>query len=65
VRKGSKVKRLYDKPQTPYARVLASPEVSRKVKTHLRAVYQQLDVVALKQQIDHVLDQLWDDAKRS
>jgi hypothetical protein len=65
VRKGSKVKRLYDKPQTPYARVLASPQVARKVKTHLRAVYQQLDVVALKQQIDHVLDQLWDDANRS
>jgi hypothetical protein len=65
VRKGSKVKRLYDKPQTPYARVLASPEVSRKVKTHLRAVYQQLNVVALKQQIDHILDQLWDDANRS
>ena len=28
VRKGSKVKRIYDKPQTPYARVLASPHVS-------------------------------------
>jgi hypothetical protein len=65
VRQGSKVKRLYDKPQTPYARVLASPDVSRKVKTHLRAVYQQLDVVDLKQQIDRVLDQLWDDANRS
>ena len=65
VRKGSKVKRLYDKPQTPYARVLASPHVSRKVKTQLRAVYQHLDLVNLKQQIDHLLDQLWDDTNRS
>jgi len=65
VRKGSKVKRLYDKPQTPYAHVLANPHVSRKVKTQLRATYQQLDLVDLKQQIDHLLDQLWDDANRS
>ena len=65
VRQGSKVKRIYDKPQTPYTRVLASPHVSRKVKTQLRAVYQQLDLVDLKQQIDHLLDQLWDDAHRS
>jgi hypothetical protein len=65
VRKGSKVKRLYDKPQTPYARVLASPDVSRKVKMHLRTVYKQLEIVDLKHQIDHVLDQLWDNANRS
>jgi hypothetical protein len=65
VRKGSQVKRIYDTPQTPYARVLASPHVSRKVKTQLRATYQQLDLVDLKQQIDHILDQLRDDANRS
>jgi hypothetical protein len=47
VRQGSKVKRIYDKPQTPYARVLASPHVSRKVETQLRAAYQQLDLVDL------------------
>ena len=39
VRVGSKIKRVYDKPQTPYARVLASPQVSARSKAKLRATY--------------------------
>ena len=65
VRQGSKVKRIYDDPQTPYARVLASPQVSRKVKTKLRAEYKQLNLVQLKRQIDHIVDQLWKEVERS
>ncbi len=62
---GSKVKRVYDTPQTPYARVLVSPDVPPKVKTRLRVIYKQLDVVQLKQQIDQLLDWLWADEHRS
>jgi hypothetical protein len=65
VRSGSKVKRIYDEPQTPYARVLASPHVSAQVKAHLRAQYAQLDVVQLKREIDALVDQLWQDPHRS
>jgi len=65
VRKGSKVKRVYDKPQTPYARALASPHLSAKVKAQLRTTYQQLNVIELKQQIDRIVKQLWADANRS
>jgi hypothetical protein len=65
IRQGSKVKRVYDEPQTPYARVLASPQVSRQDKAKLRATYKQLDLVQLKRQIDDIVDQLWDDAARS
>ena len=65
VRQGSKVKRIYDTPQTPYARVLACPDLSRKVKTRLRIIYKQLDLVDLKRQIDLIVDQLWNDANRS
>ena len=57
-RQGSKVKRVYDKPQTPYARTLASPEVSDEDKAELRATYQALDVVQLRRQLDQLLDQL-------
>jgi hypothetical protein len=65
VRSGSKVKRIYDEPQTPYARVLASPHVSAKRKASLRAQYAQLDLVQLKREIDAIVDQLWQDARRA
>jgi hypothetical protein len=65
VRVGSKVKRVYDEPQTPYARVLASPDVAPKIKARLRVQYRQVDVVKLKQEIDELVDQLWQDPHRS
>ena len=65
VRVGSKTKRVYDKPPTPSARVLASPLVSAQSKAKLRATDKQLEVVALKQQIDHLVDQLGADPHRS
>lgn len=58
-RHGSKVKKTYDDPQTPLARVLASPDVSDEDKNALRTAYQELDVVQLRQQIDDLIEQLW------
>ena len=58
-RHGSKVKKTYDDPQTPLARVLASPDVSDENKNALRTAYQELDVVKLRQQIDDLIEQLW------
>ena len=54
VRQGSKVKRIYDKPQTPYARVLASPDVSEEHKAELRETYAILDLVDLRRQINEL-----------
>jgi hypothetical protein len=58
VRVGSKVKKIYDDPQTPYARVLASPDVSEEHKAQLRETYAVLDLVQLRRQIDDLQDQL-------
>ena len=58
VRLGSKVKRIYDDPQTPYARTLASDLVSEADKAQLREVYSHLDLFALRQRIDELQDQL-------
>jgi hypothetical protein len=58
-RLGSRVKKTYDQPQTPCARVLAHPDVSAEDKDTLRTAYQALDVVLLRQQLDDLLDQLW------
>ena len=65
VRVGSKVKRVYVVPQTPYARTLASPHISKVVKAKLRLAYKHLDVVELKRTIDRLVDLLWADEHRS
>lgn len=58
VREGSKLKKVYDDPKTPYQRVLDSPQVSPKDKRKLRAIHAKLDVVELKRQIDELMDGL-------
>jgi hypothetical protein len=58
VRKGSKVKKVYDDAKTPYQRVLDAPQVDPKDKRKLRAIHTKLDVVILKRQIDELMDAL-------
>jgi hypothetical protein len=57
-RVGSKVKRVYDKPQTPYARVLVSPDVSEEHKAALRETYDLLNLVDLRRQINELQDEI-------
>jgi hypothetical protein len=60
IRIGSKVKKRYDEPQTPFARALASPNVSDELKAQLRETYELLELVYLRKQIDDLQDQLLD-----
>jgi len=50
-REGSKVIKKYDKPLTPYRRVLASTDVSDSDKSKLKAIYRNLNPAALKRRI--------------
>jgi hypothetical protein len=54
-KRGSKTVRRYEKPQTPYARLLACPEISLKAKTRLQAEHAQLNPFALKKSIEQKL----------
>jgi hypothetical protein len=58
IRFGSKVKRIYDDPQTPYARVLANPSVSQEDKTELQEAYGYLNLIELRRGIDDLQVQL-------
>jgi hypothetical protein len=58
VRIGSRVKRVYDDPLTPYARVLASDHVSDEDKAELREAYGYLDLIELRRRIDELQEQL-------
>lgn len=52
-KKDGKTKRIYEtKPQTPYQRLLASPDIPEDKKTQLRAQHALLDPFALKKNIE-------------
>ena len=55
---GSKYKRVYDTPQTAYARVLAHPHVSDELKNELREKYAKLNPKQLKKQLEQLQQRL-------
>lgn len=52
-------KRVYDIPQTPFQRLLASKQISRKKARDLQAEYQKLNPAELKRRIDAKLERLY------
>lgn len=58
-RVGARYKRIYDRPKTPYQRVLEHPTISNDVKTKLTALYESLNPLLLKQQIDTLLRKIF------
>lgn len=59
-RVGSKVYKKHDRPQTPYQRVQASPDVSEENKLALRQLFLTLDPLQLRQELDQCLEAFWD-----
>jgi hypothetical protein len=58
IRIGSKVLKKYDKPSTPYRRVLASAQVSAQDKENLKKQYAKLNPAHLKRQIERLKQKL-------
>jgi hypothetical protein len=58
-RDGSKVTKRYDKPTTPYRRVLASEDIDGKTKTALTAQFQTLNPADLRRRIGRLQDKLY------
>jgi hypothetical protein len=59
VREGSKVKKRYDCPKTPYRRLLESPEVDELTKRKLRRQYAKLNPAQLMQDINRIQRKLF------
>ena len=57
-RVGSKVRRRYDRAQTPYQRVLASSLVDEEDKAKLRELYRTLNPVELQRRVQRNLERL-------
>ena len=50
-RDGAKIKKQYDKPKTPYQRVMASPYVSEQTKAKLKARFESLNPFELQKRM--------------
>ncbi len=59
VRVGARVRRVYDRPQTPLERVLACPEADPGKAARLTTLREQLDPFLLSQAIDQKLERLY------
>jgi hypothetical protein len=57
-RDGSRVHKRYDKPQTPYRRVLNAPSIDRATKRRLKKYYATLNPAALKREIERLQKKL-------
>lgn len=55
---GSRVKKIYGEPTTPYKRVLASPDVKKADKDRLRKTYSTLNPAQLKREITGLQEKL-------
>lgn len=63
VRVGGKIHRRYDKPKTPYQRVLESGQISKAASQRLRAQYDGLNVAEIHRRIEALRDQLFQAAE--
>jgi hypothetical protein len=58
-RDGARVRRVYDRAQTPYQRLGASGILSPATRGDLEALYQRLNPLRLRRALDAELDRLW------
>ena len=58
-RDGARVRRVYDRAQTPYQRLGASGILSPATRVDLEALYQRLNPLRLRRELDAELDRLW------
>lgn len=64
-RSGAKVKKTYDRPQTPYQRLLSDPSLSNAAQKRLNAQYGELNPAHLKRAISRLQTRLLKTAARN
>jgi len=61
--KGKVIKKIYEKPKTPYQRLIESKDVPKDVKLKLKLMYKSLNMVKLKEEMDVFLKMLFSKKK--
>lgn len=64
-RRGAKVKKTYDRPRTPYRRLLESTALDERAKRQLRTQYESLNPAELKRRISRLQERLLKLARRA
>ncbi len=59
---GDRVRRTWDKAQTPYQRLLATGVLSQEQQERLHALYEQTNPLLLREEISTSLAVLWEGA---
>ena len=58
IRNGARIKKIYDKPKTPYRRLIDSNQVEDNIKTILTETFASLNPAALKRDMANILSRL-------
>lgn len=58
-RQGARTHRTYDRAQTPYQRLCAAGVLSPEARRELEALYQSLNPLQLRRELERELDRLW------
>src|SRR5438128_6125482 len=58
-RQGARVQRVYDRAQTPYQRLCAAGVLSLEKRHELETLYQQLNPLQLRRDLEAALERLW------
>jgi len=59
LRTGARVRRVFDRPQTPYQRLGAAGVLAPAKRAELEALYQRLNPLQLRRDLEAALDRLW------
>jgi hypothetical protein len=60
IREGGKIRRKYDKPRTPYQRMMESDQIRKSAKNKLQRQYESMNVAELHRQVEELRNRLFD-----
>ena len=56
---GKTIKKVYERPETPYQRLLESEQLEEEQKEKLREIYKSLNMVKLREEIERLTKELY------
>ena len=56
---GRVIRRIHDKPKTPYQRLIESDQVLQQAKQRLKSIDGSLDMIKLRREVDAILEKIY------